>query len=166
MDTRNENRPTRDSFNFNRPMASNLNASYGEQFNNHTPNYDRSLFQQSYVNQTVELPPRKMMNDRFFETTQIYRNFSQNNDNVSYQESLKNTTPIFKQTRKDVVPRSSNNLDRIFMNNNNFDNEIYERINGFNLQARDTRFESTKKSELAGVELRANRYMGMPSNDL
>ena len=45
MDTRQEYKNYRDSFNFPKPLPSNFNTSYGENLANHTPNYDRNMFQ-------------------------------------------------------------------------------------------------------------------------
>lgn len=55
------------------------------------------------------------------------------------------------------------NMDRFFMTQRNYNQEVNDRINGFNMIARDTRFDNSKKSsENKDFQLRGNRTIGAP----
>ncbi len=169
IDTRSQYKSQhRDQMSFPQTLPTNFNTSYGEQAFSHTPNYDRNMFSTS--KNFVEMPPRNMMNDRLFETSQLFNNFGGNN--IEYQQSIRTTKQVYHQTRerRDEKPISEEqrNMDRLFMNTRDYNAEVNERMNGFNLVARDTRFESSKKmGDMGGnMEMRANRYLGMPGNNI
>lgn len=168
QDTRNMYKKTRDSFNAPQMIPNTFNPSFGELTHQHSPNYDRNMF--SNPQNSVEMPPRNMMNDRLFETSQLYRNFG--NTNIDYHQSIGSTKPVYYQTRerRDEKPitEEQRNMDRLFMNTRDYNAEVNERMNGFNLVARDTRFESSKKSSDSNgnMEMRSNRYLGMPGNNI
>lgn len=170
VDTRNQNKSNgRDSLNFPQTLPTAGNSSFSEYGFTHTPNYDRNMFSNP-VQQHVEIPQRNMMNDRLFETSQIYRNFG-NNNSVTFQQSINHNQPVYSYTRerRDEKPMNeeSRNMDRIFMNSRNYDQEVNERLNGFGIIPKDTRFESSaKKSGDSQMELRSNRYLGLPGNNI
>lgn len=175
IDTRNQYKTLqRDSLNLPTTIPHTFNASYGEVTHQHQPNYDRSMFNQARDSKQVEFPERNMLNDRLMETSQIYKNFGQtfiNNNNMNpfqQQDAYKNAGHIMRQTREKREERQgqSSNFDRIFMGSVDYDKEVNTRLNGFDLVAKDTRFDSSKKLGETNVEMRSNRYLGMPGKNL
>jgi len=132
------------------------------------------MFNQARDSKQVEFPERNMLNDRLMETSQIYKNFGQtfiNNSNMNpfqQQDAYKNAGHIMRQTREKREERQgqSSNFDRIFMGSVDYDKEVNTRLNGFDLVAKDTRFDSSKKLGETNVEMRSNRYLGMPGKNL
>jgi len=162
--TRNDYRNERDVFQF-QSMPTPLNTSYGEVQPNLLPNYDRNMFSgQGHV----EFPARKIVNDRLMETSEIYRNFGQNTNTIDYQNALNttNSTQVYTRERRDMRhgQEEQRNMDRIFMNSYDYNNDVNNRMQGFDLIARDTRFEDDRKKGNNQVEMRSNRYLGMPSD--
>lgn len=144
----------------------------------HIPVYDRNMFSNPAM---YNQGPRNVENDRLMQSSMIYQNFAnQQHDhflrpaNPYYQQQVVSTVDTkFVQTREKKEEKSyldeRRNLDRSFMTQRNYNAELFDRVNGFGIMPRDTRFESTKKateSNNTNTEMRANRYLGMPGNNL
>ena len=102
------------------------------------------------------------------ETSEIYRNFGQNTNTIDYQNALNttNSTQVYTRERRDMRygQEEQRNMDRIFMNSYDYNNDVNNRMQGFDLIARDTRFEDDRKKGNNQVEMRSNTYLGMPSD--
>ncbi len=91
------------------------------------------------------------------------------NNRQPFDESLSNASQSFKQTRErrdEKYHDEQRNMDRIFMSMRNYDQEVQDRINGFNIVARDTRFDASRKDNDSALEMRSNRYLGTPGNNI
>jgi len=160
---------SRDEMIFPEPLPNTFNSSFGEFTFQHQPNYDRNMFNSSSL---IEVPERRMVNDRLTQSSEIYRHFGESSEKPSpfYGDSVQQASPSYQVTRERRDERKfdeQRNMDRIFMNTRNYDAEVNERLNGFGMMARDTRFESTSRKGSDGkMEMRSNRYLGMPSDNL
>lgn len=173
-DTRNQYKTQpRDSLNF--PPT--LPSVAAEPVQNHFPIYDRNMFMNSSV---YDAPQRNVQNDRLFQTTEIYRNFGeQQHDHFLrpanphlQQQTVSQVNAKFSQTRERRDEKMNleerRNMDRTFMTQRNYGAELSDRFNGFNILPRDTRFETTKKVEevkTPPMQMRSNRYLGNPANN-
>jgi hypothetical protein len=54
------------------------------------------------------------------------------------------------------------NIDRGFMSQRNYEQETYERLNGFSILPRDTRHDTTKKTVEQQITPITNRTTGVP----
>jgi len=54
------------------------------------------------------------------------------------------------------------NIDRGFMSQRNYEQETYERLNGFSIMPRDTRHDTTKKTVEQQISQITNRTTGVP----
>jgi len=172
QDTRNQYKAQhRDSFNF--PQS--LPAVSAEPVQTQIPVFDRNMFMNPT---TFNGPPRNVQNDRLMQTSQIYRDFGEK----QHEHYLQPTNPYYQQqavtqydnrvtqTREKREEKryldENRNMERAFMTTRNYNAELGDRVNGFGIVAKDTRFESTKKSSDLQVEMRSNRYLGLPGNNL
>ena len=125
--------------------------------------FDRNYFQMNH--QTTNLDTLRQHNptDRLFETSQIYSNFGASDSN----QQLTN----FQQTResKSNIVRGDESSSRVFMDipHRNYNNDVSQRISGFGIVPRDTRYENEAKSKTNDTSnMRTTRYFGTPSNNL
>jgi len=164
QNTRNDYKKDRENFSMPSALPSPVNPTYGEAISGFQPNYDRNMFSGG-----IEMPQRKISNDRFFETSEIYRNFGQNTEVQSFQNALGNNTVqhIYTRERRDarMGAEESRNMDRIFLTSRDYNMEVNDRINGFGMIARDTRYDSKKVGD-GKMEMRCNRYLGMPGENI
>lgn len=123
--------------------------------------FDRNYFQMNH--QTTNLDTLRQHNptDRLFETSQIYSNFGASQQQQSH----------FQQTResKSNMTRGDEALSRVFMDipHRNYSNEVSQRISGFGIIPKDTRYENESKSRTNdSSNMRTTRYFGTPSNNL
>ena len=123
--------------------------------------FDRNYFQMNH--QTTNLDTLRQHNptDRLFETSQIYRNFG-----TSQQQQSQ-----FQQTResKSNIVRGDEAVSRVFIDipHRNYNNDISQRISGFGIVPKDTRYENDEKSRTNDTSnMRTTRYFGTPSNNL
>lgn len=123
--------------------------------------FDRNYFQMNH--QTTNLDTLRQHNptDRLFETSQIYRNFGASNPQQSH----------FQQTResKSNMTRGDEASSRTFIDipHRNYSNEVSQRISGFGIVPKDTRYENEAKSRTNDtMNMRTTRYFGTPSNNL
>jgi len=156
----------RDQMSFPQTLPTNFNTSYGEVAFSHTPNYDRNMFSAG----VVEQPPRNMNNDRLMENSQLFNNFGRETEYRTFSNTLNSVDIPKKNTRErrdeKIMTNEMRNIDRMMVGGRDYYAEMGDRLNGFGLMARDTRFESSKKGEDGKIEMRANRYLGMPGNNL
>jgi len=138
--------------------------------------FDRNYFQ--VVNSNPDSLRFHNPIDRLFETSQIYQNFK----NEPHQQPTPPMQPMqpipqtqhtqFQQTRvsKSNIVRGDDASNRMFIEiaHRNYNDEVSQRINGFGIVPKDTRYENNTKSKSNNdsIEMRTNRYLGMPSNNL
>lgn len=110
--------------------------------------------------QTTNLDTLRQHNptDRLFETSQIYRNFGASDSH-------------FQQTResKSNIVRGDEASSRVFIDipHRNYNNDVSQRISGFGIVPKDTRYENESKSRTNDTSnMRTTRYFGTPSNNL
>ncbi len=120
--------------------------------------FDRNYFQMNH--QTTNLDTLRQHNptDRIFETSQIYRNFSA--FNISQPSNI-------QQTRESKSRDET--LNRMFIDipHRDYNNDVSQRINGFSIVPKDTRYENDTKSRINdSSNMRTTRYFGTPSNNL
>lgn len=166
QNTRNDNKKDRENFSMPSALPSPVNPTYGEAMPGYQPNYDRNMFSGGMH---IEMPQRKMTNDRFFETSEIYKNFGQSTPTQSFQTALTNNNihQVYTRERRDerMSSEEKRNMDRIFLNSRDYNSEVNDRLNGFGMIARDTRYDS-KKIDDGKMEMRCNRYLGMPGENI
>jgi hypothetical protein len=127
--------------------------------------FDRNYFQMNH--QTTNLDTLRQHNptDRLFETSQIYRNFGASDSQQQQSHSH------FQQTResKSNMTRGDEASSRVFIDipHRNYSNDISQRISGFGIVPKDTRYENEAKSRTNDASnMRTNRSFGTPSNNL
>lgn len=141
--------------------------------------FDRNYFQ--VVNSNPDSLRFHNPTDRLFETSQIYQNFK-NEPHQQLMQPMQLTQPMqptpqtqhtqFQQTRvsKSNIVRGDDASNRMFIEiaHRNYNDEVSQRINGFGIVPKDTRYENNTKSKSNNdsIEMRTNRYLGMPSNNL
>ena len=157
VDTRSDNKITDRQFStysYHQPIQQSLQ----------NPNiFDRNYFQMNH--QTTNLDTLRQHNptDRLFETSQIYRNFGASD--AQPQQSH------FQQTResKSNIVRGDEASSRVFIDipHRNYNNDVSQRISGFGIVPKDTRYENDAKSRTNDTSnMRTTRYFGTPSNNL
>jgi len=121
---------------------------------------DRNYFQMNYQTTNTESLRQHNPTDRLFETSQIYQNFSVEPQNRNFCVDSQKT-------------RSSKSgdeaLSRVFIDipHRNYENEVSQRLNGFGIIPKDTRYENDTKSKTNDTaNMRTNRSFGTPSNNL
>jgi len=159
VDTRSDNKTTDRQFStysYHQPIQQSLqNPSM----------FDRNYFQMNH--QTTNLDTLRQHNptDRLFETSQIYRNFGASDSPTQQQQSH------FQQTResKSNIVRGDEASSRVFIDipHRNYNNDVSQRISGFGIVPKDTRYENESKSRTNDTSnMRTTRYFGTPSNNL
>ena len=159
VDTRSDNKITDRQFStysYHQPIQQSLQ----------NPNiFDRNYFQMNH--QTTNLDTLRQHNptDRLFETSQIYRNFGASDAQPQQQQSH------FQQTResKSNMTRGDEASSRVFIDipHRNYNNDVSQRISGFGIVPKDTRYENDAKSRTNDTSnMRTTRYFGTPSNNL
>jgi len=175
QDTRNQYKSIqRDSMNFRTTLPAVSNNAFGDPYN--IPVFDPKMFSNP---QPFETGPRNMHNDRLFESAQLYRKFddfagSTNNQNFNQGYTYNEPQPGFKistHSKEDKLDRKrsldeNRNFDRMFLTQRDYNAETQDRVIGFNIVPKDTRFDNTRKSSEGQIEMRSNRYMGMPGNNI
>jgi hypothetical protein len=121
--------------------------------------FDRNYFQMNHQTTNLDTIRQHNPTDRLFETSQIYRNFGASD--AQPQQSH------FQQTResKSIDEASS----RVFIDipHRNYNNDVSQRISGFGIVPKDTRYENEAKSRTNDTSnMRTTRYFGTPSNNL
>ena len=77
---------------------------------------------------------------------------------------VQNQSNDTRQRRHEKVSvEEQRNMDRFFMSQHNFAQETNDRINGFSIIPKDTRYDSSKKMDNTGLTMRGNRTMGAPN---
>lgn len=125
--------------------------------------FDRNYFQMNHQITNLDTLRQHNPTDRLFETSQIYRNFG-----VSEEKTQQS---YFQQTResKSNIVRGDNSSSRVFVDipHRNYENEVSQRLNGFGIVPKDTRYENDTKSKTNDTaNMRTNRSFGTPSNNL
>ena len=113
--------------------------------------FDRNYFQMNHQDTIRQHNPT----DRLFETSQIYSNFGASQH------------PHFQQKRESKLGDEA--LSRVFMDipHRNYSNDVSQRISGFGIIPKDTRYENNAKSKTNDTaNMRTNRSFGTPSNNL
>jgi hypothetical protein len=132
--------------------------------------FDRNYFQ--VVNSNPDSLRFHNPIDRLFETSQIYQNFKNEPYQQPTPQTLQTQHTQFQQTRvsKSNIVRGDDASNRMFIEiaHRNYNDEVSQRINGFGIVPKDTRYENNTKSKSNNdsIEMRTNRYLGMPSNNL
>lgn len=138
-------------------------------YNNSIPVYDRNMFSMgdSFTRRNVE-------NDRLMDSSAIFNNFAnQHHDHYmrpvipNQQNSFANgnsgsyvVTREKRNEKKNLDER--HNMDRFFMTNRDYGRETMDRVNGFSIIPKDTRYDGQKKMEQPVMNMRSNRTTGMP----
>ena len=137
--------------------------------NNHIPVYDQNAFSSGYVQPTYQ---RNIHNTRLMDNANIfYQNGNQQHNhfmnpvNPYHQQQIvggvQHQLDDTRQRRHEKVSvEEGRNMDRFFMSQHNYMQETNDRINGFSIIPKDTRYDSTKKMENTGLDMRSNRIMG------
>jgi len=123
--------------------------------------FDRNYFQMNHQTTNLDTIRQHNPTDRLFETSQIYRNFGTSDTPQQPQQSH------FHQTRES---KSGNEVSsRVFLDipHRNYQNDVSQRISGFSIIPKDTRYENEAKSKTNDTaNMRTNRSFGTPSNNL
>jgi protein required for attachment to host cells len=160
----------RDQISFPQGLPSVAHNPYQENTSS-IPVFDPNAFSHGY-NQP---PHRNVSNDRLMDTANIF----QQNTNQQHHHFMNPVNPYHQQQIVGGVQNQSNdtrqrrhekvsveeqrNMDRFFMSQHNFAQETHDRINGFSIIPKDTRYDSSKKMENTGLTMRGNRTMGAPN---
>ncbi len=121
--------------------------------------FDRNYFQMNHQITNLDTIRQHNPTDRLFETSQIYRNFGASD--AQPQQSH------FQQTRESKSMDEASS--RVFMDipHRNYSNDVSQRISGFGIVPKDTRYENNAKSKTNDTaNMRTNRSFGTPSNNL
>jgi len=123
--------------------------------------FDRNYFQMNHQTTNLDTIRQHNPTNRLFETSQIYRNFGASQQQPSH----------FQQTResKSNIIRGDEASSRVFIDipHRNYSNDISQRISGFGIVPKDTRYENEAKSKTNDTSnMRTTRYFGTPSNNL
>ena len=123
--------------------------------------FDRNYFQMNHQTTNLDTIRQHNPTDRLFETSKIYRNFGSSD------------TPIQQQQTHFQPTRESKSMDeassRVFIDipHRNYNNDVSQRISGFGIVPKDTRYENEAKSRTNDTSnMRTTRYFGTPSNNL
>lgn len=123
--------------------------------------FDRNYFQMNHQTTSLDTIRQHNPTDRLFETSQIYRNFGASDTQPQQQQSH------FQQMRESKLGDEA--LSRVFMDipHRNYSNDVSQRISGFGIIPKDTRYENNAKSKTNDTaNMRTNRSFGTPSNNL
>jgi hypothetical protein len=132
--------------------------------------FDRNYFQMNHQTTNLDTIRQHNPTDRLFETSQIYRNFGSSDAQPQQQQPQKQPSH-FQQTResKSNIIRGDEASSRVFIDipHRNYSNDISQRISGFGIVPKDTRYENEAKSKTNDTSnMRTTRYFGTPSNNL
>ena len=127
--------------------------------------FDRNYFQMNHQTTNLDTIRQHNPTNRLFETSQIYRNFGSSDAQPQQQPSH------FQQTRESNsnIVRGDEASSRVFIDipHRNYSNDISQRISGFGIVPKDTRYENEAKSKTNDTSnMRTTRYFGTPSNNL
>lgn len=123
--------------------------------------FDRNYFQMNHQTTNLDTIRQHNPTDRLFETSQIYRNFGASDTSTPKQQSH------FHQTRESKSRDEESS--RVFLDipHRNYQNDVSQRISGFGIIPKDTRYENDTKSKTNDTaNMRTNRSFGTPSNNL
>ena len=132
--------------------------------------FDRNYFQMNHQTTNLDTIRQHNPTNRLFETSQIYRNFGAS-DAQPQQPQQPQQQSHFQQTResKSNIIRGDEASSRVFIDipHRNYSNDISQRISGFGIVPKDTRYENEAKSKTNDTSnMRTTRYFGTPSNNL
>jgi hypothetical protein len=121
--------------------------------------FDRNYFQMNHQTTNLDTIRQHNPTDRLFETSQIYRNFGASE--TPQQQSN------FQQTRESKSGNEESSRVFIDIPHRNYNNDVSQRISGFGIVPKDTRYENESKSRTNDTSnMRTTRYFGTPSNNL
>jgi hypothetical protein len=121
--------------------------------------FDRNYFQMNHQTTNLDTIRQHNPTDRLFETSQIYRNFGASD--AQPQQSH------FQQTRESKSMDEASSRVFIDIPHRNYNNDVSQRISGFGIVPKDTRYENESKSKTNDASnMRTTRYFGTPSNNL
>ena len=131
--------------------------------------FDRNYFQMNHQTTNLDTIRQHNPTNRLFETSQIYRNFG--SSDAQPQQQQPQQPSHFQQTResKSNIIRGDEASSRVFIDipHRNYSNDISQRISGFGIVPKDTRYENEAKSKTTDTSnMRTTRYFGTPSNNL
>lgn len=123
--------------------------------------FDRNYFQMNHQATSLDTIRQHNPTDRLFETSQIYRNFGVSDTPIQPHQSN------FKQTRESKSGDEASSRVFIDIPHRNYNNDVSQRISGFEIVPKDTRYENDSKSRTNDTSnMRTTRYFGTPSNNL
>ena len=123
--------------------------------------FDRNYFQMNHQTTSLDTIRQHNPTDRLFETSQIYRNFGVSDTPVQPNQSN------FQKTRESKSGDEASSRVFIDIPHRNYNNDVSQRISGFGIVPRDTRYENEAKSKTNDTSnMRTTRYFGTPSNHL
>ena len=134
---------------------------------------DRNYFQMNHQITNSDSLRLHNPSDRLFETSQIYQNFGADPQNRNFGADSQNRNfgadpqSNFQKTRTSKSEDEA--LSRVFIDipHRNYENEVSQRLNGFGIIPKDTRYENDTKSKTNDTaNMRTNRSFGTPSNNL
>ena len=121
--------------------------------------FDRNYFQMNHQTTNLDTIRQHNPTDRLFETSQIYRNFGASD--AQPQQSH------FQKTRESKLGDEESSRVFIDIPHRNYQNDVSQRISGFSIVPKDTRYENEAKSRTNDASnMRTNRSFGTPSNNL
>lgn len=129
--------------------------------------FDRNYFQMNHQTTNLDTIRQHNPTDRLFETSKIYLNFGASESELHTQHQHSH----FQQTResKSNIVRGDEASSRVFIDipHRNYNNDVSQRISGFGIVPKDTRYENEAKSRTNDTSnMRTTRYFGTPSNNL
>lgn len=150
QDTRNGAKTTqRDAMNFPQSLPA---VAHNPLSVTSSPIYDRNIFSMGMNNGNI----RHIESNRLMESSEFYTS-----SNPVMFDGMLDQTREKRYEKRSLDERR--NMDRFFMTQRNYNKEVGDRINGFNMIARDTRFDNTKKTGISKeMEMRGNRTIGAP----
>ena len=133
--------------------------------------FDRNYFQMNHQTTNLDTIRQHNPTNRLFETSQIYRNFGASDAQPQQPQQPHQQQSHFQQTResKSNIIRGDEASSRVFIDipHRNYSNDISQRISGFGIVPKDTRYENEAKSRTNDASnMRTTRYFGTPSNNL
>ena len=143
---------------------------------------DRNYFQMNHKTTNSESLRLHNPTDRLFETSQIYQNFMVEPQNRNFGAEPQNRNFMVEPQNRNFGAEPQSNfqktrtsksgdevLSRVFIDipHRNYENEVSQRLNGFGIVPKDTRYENDTKSKTNDTaNMRTNRSFGTPSNNL
>lgn len=137
--------------------------------------FDRNYFQMNHQTTNLDTIRQHNPTDRLFETSKIYRNFGAS-ETPQQQHPHSHPQPQYQQSHFQQTRESKSNIvrgdeasSRVFIDipHRNYSNDVSQRISGFGIVPKDTRYENEAKSRTNDTSnMRTTRYFGTPSNNL